>query len=589
MFRMRRSKPAWWPGTFVVTALTVFNAVTAGQPTGQDPAAEPLINPPSLRQPPPDDPHLIARDEALYLLLKGNPNTLNPILMSSAPEDRVRELVFDPLFKISHRLEWTVNEAMVASFEFASDHRSAVLRLKPGLSWHDGHPYTAADVAFTWQQITDERVPCPVARSTSDQITDCTALDPLTVRFTFAAALPTNKWQVAFDVIPRHIYDKGKDDDPTLTRSDYVNRANRNPVGNGPYRFVEWVPDDKVVLERWDDFHGREPFFKRAVLRIIPNPVSRLNLFEKGDIQEFEMTPQQFVTESGNDRFRRVGVKGYGQQWKYIFICWNQDGSNPFFGDRRVRRAMNHAINYNLMIRQVYSGVYVRSHGLHHPSAPMYNPDIVLFDFDLDRAARLLDEAGWGRDPDDGWRYKQVDHDGQPVRTRFAFALTVPRESITSPKVAAILKNDLARIGVDMDIRVIDWATFNQLRRRHEFQAHVAAWTAGKDPDDERNLWYSEAYDSGRNYGGYSNPRVDELYELARRCFDEKQRMGHYAEIAKIIYEDAPYAFLVDVPILWAFDKRLRGVVYSPRGPCHFYPGVRDWWIHKDDARPAGR
>ncbi len=572
----------------LIIVLPTLAASAIGQTDDYDFTADPLVNPPTLSQPAPDDPDLIARDETLYLSLKANPNTLNPILMSSAPEDRVRELVFDRPLEINHRLEWIINDDVVESFEFAPDHRSAMMKLKPGRTWHDGHPYTAADVVFSWRQIMDTRVPCPVARSTSDQITDCTALDPLTVKFTFAAALATNKWQVMFEVIPQHIYEKEKDNDPSLTRGDYYNHANRNPIGNGPYRFVEWVPDDKVVLERWDGYHGRKPLFKRVVLRIIPNPVTRLNLFERGRIQEFEMTPRQFAVESDNERFRRVGVKGYGQQWKYIFICWNQDGSNPFFADRRVRGAMNHAINYDRLVRQVYSGVYARSHGLHHPSAPMYNPDIELFDFDLERAAQLLDEAGWHRDPDDGWRYKKIERDGKKVRTRFAFALMVPRESMTSPKVAAILKDDLARIGVDMDIRVIDWATFNELRRQHEFEAHIAAWTAGKDPDDERNLWTTEAYKDGRNYGGYSNPQVDKLYESARKCFNEKERMAHYAKISKIIYEDAPYAFLVNAPILWAFDKHLRGVTYSPRGPCHFYPGVRDWWIHKKDIRPAG-
>lgn len=549
-----------------------------------DVARDPLVNPPRLLEPVPQDESLIARDEALQMCLKANPNTLNPILMSSAPEDRVRELVYDSLFKFDAKLQWYVNDAMVKSYEMSEDHLSAILKLKKGLVWHDGHSYTAADVVFSWEQIVDQRVPCPAARSGTDQIARCVAIDRLTVKFVFGAALPTNKWNVMFGVIPKHIYEKGKQDDPTLTRSDYYNRANRDPIGNGPYRFIKWTTDDKIVLQRWEGFHGRKPYFKRVTLRIVPNPNTRLLMFEKRQINEFELTPQQFVKETNSQSFRKVGVKGHAPQWKYTYLGWNQDGSNPFFVDRGVRRAMCHAINYDLILRQVYHGVYRRSYGIHHPSAPMFNPEIELFDFDLERASRLLDEAGWVRDAKDGWRYKNVNVNGKSVRTKFSFALNIPRESATVPRIAVILQNDLERIGVAMKIRTIEWATFLEMSRKHEFQAQISAWITGKDPDDEWNLWRTESYGDGRNYGGYSNPRVDELYELARGCFDEARRMRYYAEISKMIYEDAPYSFLVNAPVLWAFDKRLRGVQFSPRGPCNFEPGVRDWWVHKNDA-----
>ncbi len=418
---------------------------------------DPNVNPPSLSAPAPSDRSLIATDESLYLCLKGNPNTLNPILMSSVPEERIKSVLYDYPFVYDSNLQWRVNDVMVESYTESPDHLSMTLKLRKGLRWHDGHRYTADDIAFSWRQIVDARVPAHAARSGKDQIAECIAIDPWTVRFVHKEALPTNKWNIMFGAIPKHIYEKHKADDPTLAMSDYHNRVNRNPVGNGPYRFVKWVPDDKIVFERWDQYPGPRPYFKRIVFRIIPDAQSRLLAFEKQQVDEIELTPQQFALETTGDRFRNVGVKGYAQRWSFYYIGWNQDGSNPFFGDPLVRRAMCYATNYDLMIRQVFHGLFTQSYGAFHPTGPAFNPDIKRFDYNLARAAELLDNAGWTQDAQDGWRYKQVPKNGTPVRTRFSFTLNVP-QSQTAPKIATILQQDLRKIGVEMKPRLLEWA-----------------------------------------------------------------------------------------------------------------------------------
>ncbi len=564
-----------------------------------DPKSDPLVNPDSLLKPPPEDAGAIAWNETLYGCLKTGPRMLNPLFAATDHELRVTSLLYDALFVVDARMEWAINEAMVESYEESADHLSAVVRLKEGLLWHDGHGYSAADVVFSWQQIRDERVPCAIAKGETALISNCEAVDDRTIRFTFSDAFATNRWNLMFGVIPKHVFERYKDDDPTLTRSDYYQFANRQPVGNGPYQFVEWRTDDQIVLRRWSNYSGRNGFFEQVVFRIVPDPNVRLLMFEKGEIDEFEMTPDQFVMGSAGARFAEKGVKGYGSQAKYTYICWNQDGSNPFFDDVGVRRAMCHAIDYERIARQIYYGVYTQSHGLFEPGELYYNDEIKLYEFELKRAAELLDEAGWRIDAKDGWRYKTVkppteaagDADGGVVgtRRRFAFSLNVPVESKTIPDIAAIMKEDLARIGVDMSIGTMEYSTLMQRNREHAFEASASAWTTGGDPDSAANLWSSEAYADGRNYGGFRDPRVDELFQLARRCFDTEQRRSHYAEIAKLVYESSPYAFLVHQPVLWAFSKRLSGVGFSARGPCHFYPGTRNWWVSVDHQSKRGR
>jgi peptide/nickel transport system substrate-binding protein len=259
------------------------------------------------------------------------------------------------------------------------------------------------------------------------------------------------------------------------------------------------------------------------------------------------------------------------------------NGSNPFFTDRRVRYAMTHALNVPLINEKVYYNIATPCRGMYHPDAPFYNPEIKPLKYDPAKAAALLDEAGWKVDPNDGWRYKDID--GQ--RTLFRFELTYPQASPVAPQICAIFQQDLQRIGVQMTTRSIEWATFLVRTRDHDFQAETAAWGTGTDPDDDWNLWRTDQYKTGRNYGGYSNPRVDKLFEQGRREFDQAKRWKIYAEIDKLIYEDQPYSWLMFRPTTAAIQKRIRGIVFCPRGLDGFTPGALGWWVPRSTTAAA--
>ena len=129
----------------------------------------------------------------------------------------------------------------------------------------------------------------------------------------------------------------------------------------------------------------------------------------------------------------------------------------------------------------------------------------------------------------------------------------------------------------------LEWATWNERARKHEFQAITAAWGTGVDPDLSYNLWHSSQYDksgkSGRNYGGYKNARVDELYEQGRVEFDREKRAALYGEVHRLIYDDQPYTFLYNRPVLWALHGRIQGVSTGPRGVFGSDPSILGWWV----------
>ena len=547
---------------------------------GYDPAADSLVNPPALGEPAPADPARIAGDDVLIRHLRAEPATLNPVFMVSGHELAVREMLFDEPVVFGPQLEWRLNPAMVEGYTESADHLSGELKLKPGLQWHDGQPLTAEDIAFSWRVILDDRVPVSQTRKGVERVADCTAVDALTVRYRFAEPLATNAWGLKFPVLPRHIYEKGMTDDPTLKQSDSYVRANRNPVGNGSFRFVEWKAGDRIVLERWGDYSGSKARFARVVFRIVPDANVALMMLKRGELDEMSLTPQQFSAQTRDERFAGVGVKGWAAQTTLYCLAWNLDGTNSFFSDVRVRRAMGHAVNLPLICATVYDGLFSACAGIFPPGSAGHDPDLRPLAYDLRQAGELLEAAGWRIDPGDGWRYHETGGDG---RTKFEFSLAYAQESKTSPQVAAILKEDLRRLGVELKPLGMEYTALRERVFMHNFQAVMWAWTATGESDDARDLFHSEARAGGQNFVGYSNPAVDALFAQARRSFDPKERAECYRRIGRIVQEDAPYTLMLRAPSLWAFHKRIRGVVFSPMGPSGFYPGVRDWWV------PAGQ
>ncbi len=565
-----------------VTGKSNANTTVANTGYNYDPRKDPLVNPPSLFEPAPKDKSKIDSNATLYLQLDGNPNTLNPLFVSSVYDFMVVDALYTGLFSFDKDMKWEVNKDLVESFKESPDHTVFIVKMKKGFTWQDGVPLTAHDVVYSWKEILDPNVPCLTQKPTTKPIKQCIALDDYTVKYVQPEPLATAKWNLSFPIIPKHIFEKDKKNHPDLKTGTFYNNISRHPIGSGAYKLVKWAENDKLILERWDGYKGEKPYFKRIVFRIIPDSNMSLLSFEKQRIDVIRaLSAMQFARETNNEDFSRVGYKAWGKQWSFSYIGWNMDGSNPFFKDKRVRLAMTHALNIPLIVDKVFYNLATQCHGIYNPDAWMYNPKIKLLKYDLKKAAALLDEAGWLVDPDDGWRYKNIK--GQKVR--FEFTLLIPQGSKSSPKIAAIYQQDLKRLGIILNTRVMEWATFLEKVRNHNFQAEIAGWGTGTDPDDGWNLWRTDQYKTGRNYGGYSNPEVDKLFELGRKEFDRNKRKKIYQKIDKILYDDQPYTWIIDAPILAAFNKRIHGVQFSPRGIYNFDPSFDAWWVLRAGSR----
>jgi peptide/nickel transport system substrate-binding protein len=190
---------------------------------------------------------------------------------------------------------------------------------------------------------------------------------------------------------------------------------------------------------------------------------------------------------------------------------------------------------------------------------------------DLDKAEDLLDEAGWADSDGDGIRDKRIN--GRLVPFEFTLHCVNIDDRV---RLCTLMKECLAKIGILCNVKPTEFTVLTSLNEEHKFQAAFGGWGSGADPDTSTNIYVTN---ENRNYGQYSNPEIDKLFEQARKEFDDDKRYAIYGEISKMLWEDQPYTWLYYRNSFYGFNKRLRGYNFSPRGPFHYSPGFSSIFI----------
>jgi peptide/nickel transport system substrate-binding protein len=517
---------------------------------------------------------------SLIRSLAADVRSTNPVMMSSTYEFEVAGLTGLNLFGF----DWTflpfALKSTVKSWETSKDRMYDKVVLRDDLVWSDGKPITAHDVAFSFKLILDPKVPVPAVRSGVDQLRWIEAYDDHTLVYFHKQSAATNVWNLNFPIVPKHVYEN-YDDDPTLQNSARFVKYENEPVVGGEYAIKERRRNEEIVLERRESYymHGGKqvrpkPYFKTVRFRIIPDANTALLALKNGDIDEMQLIPLSlWRTQTVGDDFYKLNTKAQAVEWTEFHIIWNCQ--NPLFSDKRVRTAMSYAMDYDEMLNTVLGGLAAPCAGVFHPDGWMSaKPSPQPFKQDLDKAETLLKEAGWEDHDGDGIRDKEID--GKTMK--FEFDLTVTSANPDAIRICTLLKESLDKLGISCTVRPMEYTVLQQRDLEHKFQATFAGWGTGSDPDTTENIYSTRAAEHGRNYGLYSNPEVDELYRQGKTEFNRQKRAEIYGKIHRIMWEEQPYTWLYCRNSLYGFNKRLRGYVFSPRGPYNYSPGVENIW-----------
>jgi peptide/nickel transport system substrate-binding protein len=503
----------------------------------------------------------------------------NGILGSSAAEFEVTGLMGLSLFAFDWNFFPFAAAEHVVSWDSSADHLYEKVVIRDDLTWSDGEPITAHDVAFSFQTIMNPKVPVPAVRSGTDKLRWVQAYDDHTVVFFHKEALATNVWNVNFPVIPKHIYENSLKEDPTLIDSPHHVKQEASPVSGGPYKLVKRTRGQEIILERREDYYmfkgkqvRKKPYFKTIRFNIIEDRNTALLALKKGDLDEMILMPEDWKSKTIDANFYAKNTKATGIEWTSFHFLWNL--KTPFFSDVRVRQAMSYAYDYDEMYNTLNLGLYERSNGIYHKTAWMYpKPAPKFYSQDLDKAEELLDAAGWEDSDGDGIRDKVIDG----KRVKFEFTMLCPNIP-DRLKYGTLMKECLSKIGVICNVKPMEFVALHDKLMSHDIQAAFGGWGTGADPDTSDNIWGTG---EGRNYGSYSNPEIDKLYAQGRKEFDRKKQAVIYGKIHTTLYQDQPYTWLYFRNSFYGFNKELRGYMFSPRDPYGYAPGINSIWKAK--------
>lgn len=495
------------------------------------------------------------------------PTTLNFVTGTDQPSLYITRLIGDSL--VDHDREMRIVPRLASSWEWAADGRVLTFHLRPGARFHDGVPLTSADVIYTYERVVDPKSRAIGRLDAFLPVVRVEAPDPHTVRVTyrlpFAPALEA--WEVP--ILPRHLYEK----------EDFLRSPlNRKPVGSGPFRFASWEPGQRIVLTANDAYWDGRPYLDALEFALIPSQETTLRALMAGEVDYAALTPVQWDARAGEESFtQRFRTIRFVPSFLY-FIAWRGDGSNPFFADPLVRRALTLALDREGYVRSVLRGQGQVASSPFRPDALGGDPGPAPIPFDPAQAGALLDRAGWRRDARTGLRVRS----GTPFR----FTLLIYGGGEDHVQFSQVAQEQLRRIGIDMEIRHVDWPTLWARLQGGDFQAAMSGGAAlGLDPDDVYGSLHSSEIGGGQNYAAFKNPSIDEWLDAGRRTLDPGRRLDFYRRIDRKVREEQPYTYLFHPVVQAALSRRFANVEPSPLGILDQWPGPVRFYVSGEPHR----
>ncbi|MFW5730620.1 MAG: peptide-binding protein [Desulfonatronovibrionaceae bacterium] len=490
----------------------------------------------------------------------GEPSNLIPPLASDSASSDINSHLYVAPLKYNKNIElvkWAAEEVQVKD-----GGKRIYIRLKPGIRWTDGEELTADDALFTYELMTDSRTPTAYAQDYL-AIQEFNVLDRYSFEVIYEQPFARSMVTWAQPILPRHV----------LEEEDLTNtRYSRDPVTSGPYRLHRWNAGQQVILRANEDYFAPRPNIDEIVYHIVPDLATMFLELKSGKLDMSSLTPQQYLFQTDGaywqENFQKFSYLSSG----YTYLGYNLQ--HPFFDDVRVRQALAHAVDKEEIIKGVLLGEGLPAVGPYRPDTWVFNEDIDDYAYDPDLALEMLNSLGW-RKNNNGI----LEKDGVP----FEFTILTNQGNDLRIRTGTIIQYRLAKLGIKVDIRTVEWATFiKEFVHKGRFDAVLLAWNTAHDPDIY-NVWHSsQAVENGLNFVGYKNERVDELLEKGRRSFDRQVRKKAYDELQEILHHDQPYLFLFIPNALPVVHARFQGIKPEPAGIMYNF---NEWWVPENRQR----
>jgi len=468
----------------------------------------------------------VAPDQDLVVALLSDAVSLDPHGSNDSPSSNVRTQIYETL--VYYDEDMVLQPGLAVDWEAVGD-TTWRFHLREGVTFHDGEPFTAEAVQANLERVSDEEFGSE-RYFLYDMITEVNVVDEHTVdvvtEYPFAPLLSHLAHDGGGMISPAAIDEAGFDE--------------VEPIGTGPFQFDYWEPGDEVVVVRNDDYWGEPVALDSVTFRVVPEESTRLALVEGGDahIAPIEQ-PANMARIEGSANMEL----GLYDSLSLDYISFN--ALKEPFDDVRVRRAISMAIDRETIIDGILEGAGTRATGPMSPMVFGYDEDVDDIPYDPGAAEDLLAEAGY----EDG------------------FETTIwTNDNVRRMEIAEIVQNDLAEIGVDVEIEVLEWGAYLDQTAEGEHEMFILGWVTVTGDADYATyaLFHSDNHGAVGNRSFYTNEEVDELLDAGRREADPEARLGIYRQVQEMLVEDAPMVYLYHPQWMVAIGNNVEGYRHHP-------------------------
>ncbi len=497
---------------------------------------------------------------------------LNPILSTDQSSSDVEALLFNSLVGINPD-DLTVIPELAEKWDVSADGLTFTYYLRKDVKWHDGEPFTAQDVKFTFDTILNPDVNSPRRADIADLLTpdQIVVLDDYTIRFTLSNIDAT--WLCCKDVypiIPQHILGG-------LSAADF-NAAEFNtlaPIGTGPFMFREWVKDDHIALVKNPEYFKGAPNIDFWYYKVVADQTVEYAQLQTGEVDYADIKGALWEDAQKQSY---LNCKAYSQ-FSFTFYIYQLDPEkSPLFLDVRTRQALLYALDREALVDSVIFGLGEIAHSTVPPLSWAYNPDNEpRYEYDVEKAKQLLEEAGWKDTDGDGIREA---HGVQGVAdgTKFSFEINTNAGNNEREQDIVAMQQYWAKIGVEAKPMPLEWnALLAKLTETYDFQMILVGFNWDVDPD-QKTMWHTESYGGGFNMNKYSNPALDKILDDALQTVDQAKRKDLYFQMQKILAQDVPAPILYFREGTNCWNKRLHE--YDPNTVQTRW-NIEEWWVDR--------
>jgi len=504
----------------------------------------------------------------------GEPHYINPLLSQNNDVDRdLVSLIYSGLMKRND--EGKLVPDLAKSYDISSDGLSYTIYLKNGSKWQDGKPITASDVVFTIQ--TAQNPDYGSLQRINWQGVDVEAVDEHTVVLKLKNKYAQFLNNLTINILPRHVWENVKPVNFAL--SDF----NLKPIGSGPYKFKKLKKDGdgrvrSYELESNKDFYDGRPYIDNIELKFYVSEYEMIDEYNKNSIENMA-----FVSANNLKKIKfkkRLHLEELKLP-RYFGIFFNQN-ETKILSDKNVRLALSYGTDKKELINKVLDGKGLETNSPMIEGVLDIGGDFKVYEYDIEKSKKLLSDSGWNSPDENGILYKTgkpKSSKDTPPKEKLTIRLTTPTWSeLTS--VANLLKEQWAKIGVELVIEVLPTQELQQTIKERGYEMTLFGEVLNMDPDPF-SLWHSsQKRDPGQNLALYENKAVDDLLEKARQTLNPLERTKHYQDFQKLITEDVPAIFLYNPLYIYAQTNSIKGFKNKIISmPSDRFSDVEKWYI----------